>query len=124
MGKYIYILFLSIFLYSCTHTQISPPYQPDTITPDSYAQGRLDAEQDYQTNPAWLLAGLGCGVFGVGFAWVIPPEPPGHITVNKSPEYAVGYREAWRAKGRRDNTKMAAVGFAMWLIIFVTAMEY
>lgn len=124
MGKHIYMVAFSIFLVSCAHTQFTPPYTPTPGTPELYAQGRLDGERDYQSNPAWALAGLGCGIFGVGFAYLIPPEPPGHIVVSKSPEYAIGYRDGWKDKARHENTKMAAIGFATWVIILITAVEY
>ena len=121
MGKHIWAIIISIFLVSCAHyTQLTPEPPP---APNDYIAGKLDAERDYQSSPAWILAGVGCGVFGVGLAMVAVPEPPYHKLMDKSPEYAAGYTQAFKAKAKRDNATYAVLGWATWIVALVAAAQ-
>ena len=112
--------FIILFLSSCSATQIRPPAPiPDT----DYARGYYAGSQDYQTNPAWVLAGVGCGIFGVGAAAVIVPEPPPYKYMNESAEYAAGYTVGFKAKAKRENAKYALLGWATWIIAFVAIQQ-
>lgn len=115
------IILLVCFMFGCMYTQFSPPFTPTANMDNSYVQGRLDGERAYQSNPAWILAGVGCGFFGVGAAWLHSPEPPTIDILDQPAEYVLGFREGYAAKGRSENTKYAALGWATWLLILVAA---
>ena len=109
-----------ICLSSCTHTQFTAP-PPTTL--DDYSQGHIDGTRDYKPNPAWVLAGVGCGIFGVGLAMVAVPEPPPYQYMDKSPEYAAGYVQAYKAKAKRENATYAVLGWATWIVALVALAQ-
>jgi hypothetical protein len=77
------------------------------------AQGRMDGEAAAKGNAVWILAGFGCGLLGVGAAYLIPPEPPAGDLVGKSPEYVSCYTDAYKSKGRMKNAGNACAGWAL-----------
>lgn len=112
---------IAVCLSSCSYTPVRPPYSATADPASGYAQGHIDGERDYRASPAWIVAGVGCGLFGVGYAWLVPPEPPSQALVDKEAEYALGYREGYRGKGRSGNTLYACLGWVTWLLILVAA---
>jgi hypothetical protein len=84
-----------------------------------YALGKLDGERDAKGNPLWFLAGFGCGIFGVGAAYLIKPEPPAHALMGKSSEYVLGYTEGYQNKSRTQNAMYALGGMAAGCLLFL-----
>lgn len=84
-----------------------------------YMQGKLDGERDARGSPLWFVAGLGCGIFGAGAAYLIKPNPPASGLIGKSAEYVMGYTEGYKNKGRDRNTMWACAGWLTWVIIYV-----
>ncbi len=93
------------------------------FAPDDYVQGKLDGERDAKASPLWFIAGLGCGIFGVGAAYLIKPRPPATALVGKSVEYVMGYTEAYENKGRNQNTMWACVGWTTWAVIYLVSVD-
>lgn len=110
------IIFVALVFSACSFSQ--PVYIQNGDISD-YAQGRLDAERDYHAHPGWILAGAGCGIFGVGYAWLVPSEPPASVFNNASAEYTLGYRDGWKEKARHDNAAFAAMGWATWILLLI-----
>ena len=92
-------------------------------TMDDYVQGKLDGERDSKGNPLWILAGVGCGVFGVGAAYFIKPSPPAHALVGKASGYVMGYTEGYQKKSRNKNAGYACAGWAAWIIFYLATYE-
>jgi hypothetical protein len=87
----------------------------------TFAQGKMDGEQDATGNALWILAGAGCGIFGVGFAYFNKPSPPAHALVGKSAEYVLGYTESYQNKSRNKNVGYACGGWAAFIAIYAAA---
>lgn len=121
MMKVLCGILIVICLASCSYTQYAPPFSPTADMDSSYVQGRVDGERAYKAHPGWVLAGVGCGIFGVGYAWLVPLEPPALVLVNHDAEYILGYREGYQQKARSENTQYAALGWATWILILVAA---
>lgn len=84
-----------------------------------WSAGVLDA----QGNPAWGLAGVGCGLFGVGGAYYWDYRPPTQILTGKSPEYSAAYIEAYQRKMRNTNASYAMLGWMTWLLFFLVSTD-
>lgn len=89
-----------------------------------FLQGKFDGEQSAQGNPIWLVAGLGCGCFGLGFAYLSKPEPSAQALIGKSTEYNLGYREGYQSKAKAKNITYAGIGWLVWVAILVGASSY
>ena len=100
-------------------TPILAQQAPDQAS--EYFQGKLDGEREASGSGIWFLAGLGCGVFGLGAAYLSQPAPPAINLVGKSQPYAMGYTDGYRNSARNQNTTYAAIGWAVWLAILVGA---
>lgn len=90
-------------------------------TSTEYARGKLEGERDARGNPLWLLAGVGCGIFGAGAAYFIKPTPPSHALMGKSPDYVLGYTEGFQNKARMSNVGYACAGWAAFAAIYIAA---
>ena len=90
-------------------------------TQDDYIQGKADGEQAASGNFLWFFAGAGCGLIGVGAAYLMKPGPPAHAMVGKSANYAIGYRDGYGNKSRNQNTLYACGGLAAFIAIFAAA---
>jgi hypothetical protein len=86
---------------------------------DQCWQGRADGERDAKGNPAWFIAGLFCGVFGFGAAYLITPSPPASALLGKPSGYALCYTEAYQSKSKGKNAIYAGVGWLVWIVIYV-----
>ncbi|MCF7911334.1 MAG: hypothetical protein K9M99_02310 [Candidatus Cloacimonetes bacterium] len=84
----------------------------------TYAQGQLDGKRDAKGNPLWILAGCGCGLFGVLGAILIKPNPPAQKLIGKSNDYVLGYTEAYKKAASGKNTGYAFGGWAAYLIAY------
>jgi hypothetical protein len=88
---------------------------------DDCTQGKMDGERDAKGNPLWFLAGLGCGIFGTGAAYLIKPSPPAQMLMGKPANYVVCYTDAYQGKKRMQNTYYACAGWVGWIIILVAS---
>jgi hypothetical protein len=88
---------------------------------DECWQGKADGERDAKGNPLWILAGLGCGIFGAGAAYLAKPSPPTYALMGKSSQYVLCYTEAYQSKSRWKNTGYAFLGWATWIVIFLAS---
>jgi len=86
---------------------------------NDYLQGKMQGELDAKGNPLWIIAGLGCGIFGVGAAYFTKPSPPSMAIMGKSTEYILGYTEGYQNKSRNTNTGYACGGWAAWLVMYL-----
>jgi hypothetical protein len=91
------------------------------MTANDYLQGKADGEMDAKGNPAWILGGALCGIFGVAGAYFIKPSPPTEALIGKSAEYVMGYTEGYQDKSRKKNAAYACGGWAVFIVIFVAA---
>ena len=90
-------------------------------TVNDYLQGKADGEMDAKGNPAWILGGALCGIFGVAGAYFIKPSPPTESLIGKSAEYVMGYTEGYQNKSRQKNAAYACGGWAAFVVIFLAA---
>lgn len=58
-----------------------------------HEQAVMDAKFDAQNADtfAWIIPGFLCGVFGVAFAYLMPPTVPTYRLMGKSPDYITTY---------------------------------
>lgn len=89
--------------------------------PSDYVQGKTDGARDGNAaaSPLWFAAGVGCGCFGAGAAYLMPPSVPAERLVGKSADYATGYAEAYRSAGRNRQTLYACTGWLTWGLIYL-----
>lgn len=94
-------------------------------TVNDYLQGKADGERDGSAaaNPLWIVAGLGCGILGVGAAYFITPSAPVERLVGKSPEYVAGYSEAYKNSARNRQTLYACAGWLSWVLIYLVILS-
>lgn len=90
-------------------------------TTSEFARGKAEGQQAAKGNPLWILAGAGCGIFGVGAAYFTKPSPPAQALVGKSPEYVLGYTEGYQNKARTTNAGYACAGWAAFIAIYAAA---
>lgn len=84
-----------------------------------FLQGKLDGQRDAKGNFLWFIAGVGCGIFGIGAAYIVKPEPSAEALIGKSSDYVIGYTEGYKEEGRTKNTTYAAVGCLTWSVIYL-----
>jgi len=89
---------------------------------NDYLQGKMQGELDAKGNPLWILAGLGCGIFGAGAAYFTKPSPPTTALLGKSTEYILGYTEGYQNKSRKMNTGYACGGWAGFVLIYLALL--
>jgi hypothetical protein len=94
-----------------------------TVNIDEYMMGKLQGQADSHGQPLWFIAGLGCGIIGVGAAYFIKPNPPSGKLLGQTSNYILGYTDGYKNKGREKNTTYACVGWVAWIIIYVTALS-
>ena len=90
---------------------------------NDYFQGKMIGEQAAKGNPLWILAGVGCGIFGAGAAYFTKPNPPSQALLGKSPEYIMGFTEGYQKKSRSINTGYACGGWAGFALIYLLALS-
>lgn len=90
-----------------------------------YLTGKADGARDGASaaSPLWIVAGIGCGVFGVGAAYLMPPSPPAERLIGKSPEYVAGYTESYRNSARNRQTLYACAGWLSWVLIYLAILS-
>jgi hypothetical protein len=93
--------------YAPAPQQFAPGPQPSF---NDYLRGKTDGELAAKGQPAWAIAGFCCGIFGVGFAALLPPSPPTNALMGQSGEYIRGYTDGYKSKGRWKNVGMATIG--------------
>lgn len=84
--------------------------QDDDSGVDQCWQGKADGERDGKGNAAWMLAGIGCGIFGVGAAYLIKPNPATGALLGKSSEYVLCYTESYQQSAKNKNAMYAGIG--------------
>lgn len=85
----------------------------------TFVQGKIDGARDAKGNALWLIAGVGCGVFGVGAAYFTKPSPPTQMLIGKSRDYVMGYTEGFQGKSRETNTGYACAGWGTWALVYL-----
>ncbi len=101
-------------------TMVAAPLLAQEITSD-YLQGRTDGERDGKAEAnqlLWGLAGAGCGIFGVGAAYLIEPSVPMARTIGKSPGYVSADTDAYRSTRKQAQTTGAMVGCLAWALVY------
>jgi hypothetical protein len=97
---------------------------PDISIAQNCEEGVINGKADGSkgASPAWIIAGLGCGIFGLGAAFLIKPSAPASRLVGKSPEYVVCYTDAYKSAARDRQVIYATIGMAVWIIIYFAAI--
>ncbi len=85
----------------------------------TFVQGKIDGESDARGSALWIVAGVGCGIFGVGAAYLMKPNPPLHKLAGRSQGYVLGYTEGYQKKARSTNTGYACAGWGSWILIYL-----
>jgi hypothetical protein len=94
-----------------------------------YAKGKADGERDAagswsdSGNLLWMLAGMGCGIFAIGTAYVIRPDPPSNALIGKSADYILGYTESYKDHRHNTNTVSAAYGCLITATIYLAILN-
>jgi hypothetical protein len=83
-----------------------------------YVQGKLDGERDATGSALWILAGVGCGCFGVLGAYVFRPSPPAERLIGKTADYVIGYRDGYKGKSANRNALYAAGGWLAFVVVY------
>jgi len=97
--------------------------QDDESSVDQCWQGTADGERDGKGNAAWVLAGLGCGIFGLGAAYLIKPSPGAGALLGKSPEYVMCYTESYQENAKNKNAMYAGIGCLVSTVINLALMD-
>ena len=71
-----------------------------------FKEGTMSAED----NKKWMAAGFCCAGYGVIAAYVVKPKADESSVVGKSADYAMGYKEGFKAEQKKYNTKNAWTG--------------
>ena len=72
-------------------------------------------------SPAWVVAGAGCGCFGVGAAYLMPGDVPTVNLVGQSSDYALGYTESYKkAKSKKQGIYAWGGLGAYWVVYIAT----
>jgi len=100
--------------------------------PDNEAcvQAKQDAEMEIN-KAMWFAGGCLLGIFGLGAAYLIKPNPPASRLVGKSPEYVASYSDCYKERGASIQTSSSMYGclvgtaaqVALYIIIFATAED-
>jgi hypothetical protein len=64
---------------------LTAPGQAQEQQGNDCAQGKTDGKSDAKGSALWFFAGLGCGLFGVGAAYLVEPSPPPEALMGKCP---------------------------------------
>ena len=91
---------------------------------NDYAKGWADGMIKAKGDPAWALAGFGCGFLGIGAAYYWDYQPPASDLVGKSSEYVVAYVESYRQRTRQANTKHAVIGTIVGIVAVIMITYY
>jgi len=98
----------------------SNPVQSTTATsPNDYLQGQLDGKAAATGHAGWIVAGLGCGVFGVGFAFIHKPQPSVYTLMGKPSTYCAAYIDAYGTASRNKNVLYSLAGWAAWMVFLI-----
>jgi hypothetical protein len=90
---------------------------------DDFFIGKSQGEQMAKGNPLWLAGGLGCGCFGIGFAYLSKPSLDYNMLnmlENKSEAYKAGFTQGYQNKSRNTNIVYASIGWLAWLVILAS----
>lgn len=73
-----------------------------------YQHGRMDGKRD--ASWLWVFAGLGCNCIGAAVAYFMPGDVPSGKIVGMSPEYSMGYADAYIKAKRWRQVMWAGIG--------------
>jgi len=92
------------------------------------AEGAAAGQMDGRANtsgPLWLGAGCLFGIFAVGAAYLITPNPPATRLLGQSSEYVAAYTDAYERAGKNEQTNNALIGclagYAVTGVIYLLA---
>lgn len=91
-----------------------------------YLQGRMDGERDGKAEAnqlIWGLVGFGCGIVGVGAAYLWAPSVPMGRIIGKSQEYVAAYTDSYRSAAKGAQAMAAGVGCVAWGLIYALLMS-
>ena len=76
-----------------------------------YQHGKMDGKRD--ASWLWLFAGAGCNCLGVAVAYFMPGDVPSGKIVGMTPEYTMGYADAYVKAKRWRQVMWASIGWAI-----------
>jgi hypothetical protein len=120
-GKRVVSLMLVVFMIAMPLIELSAQETNSAVS--EFTMGQLKGESDAKGQPLWFLAGLGCGIIGVGVAYFVKPNPPAAALLGQSSDYVLGYTDGFKKKSRDKNVSYACVGWGVWIVIYVTTMS-
>ena len=101
---------------------------PSTVLAQDAVEGAVSGQMDGKANtsgPLWLGAGCLFGIFAVGAAYLITPNPPATRLLGQSSEYVAAYTDAYERAGKSEQTNNALIGclagYAVTGIIYLLA---
>ncbi len=83
------------------------------------AEAHLTAEQDAESDAKkvrWFFIGLFGNILGILIASIYEPTPPASRLLGKSPEHAALYTDSYKAKSRRIQVRLSAIGLVVSFI--------
>jgi len=81
-------------------------------------KAQMDAKTDVN-GTLWMGAGFLFGLFGIGAAYLIEPDPPASRLLGKSPEYVAAYTDCYRDAARDIQVKKATVGCVIGTLLYI-----
>ena len=81
-------------------------------------KAQMDAMSDVN-GTLWMGAGFLFGLFGIGAAYLIEPDPPASRLLGKSPEYVAAYTDCYRDAARDIQVKKATVGCVVGTLLYI-----
>ena len=85
---------------------------------DPCGQAQKDARIDINST-TWFVAGFFFGIFGVGAAYAITPNPPPTRLMGKRPEYISLYTSCYQQYARDQQVSNAAAGCMFWSLLWI-----
>ncbi len=82
------------------------------------AKADANSDLDNTQRVIWCLAGVGCGVFTVGTAALMDPNPPPRRLLGKSPEYVAIYTDTYTKEMRSSRVELASVGCLVGIALY------
>jgi len=82
-----------------------------------YTQGKTDGEHDAKGNTGYILGGFLCGLLAVLYCYLQESAPPASALAGKSPQYVMGYLEAYKKTKRSRDASFAWAGYAIGCIL-------
>jgi hypothetical protein len=120
-GTLAVVLLSSILAFPVAAQEAGSPGPSSAPSGSDCTAGVADGSRDGEGSLWWVLAGAGCGIIGVGAAYLVKPSPPMAKVMGKPADYVKCYTEAYKKKAGHENTQYAWGGCGLALLITAAA---